>query len=118
MRRISSASAGLTLCSGSTEIGNALPVAGRPNAFVTAFTTVCGRKGCTMKVLEWFGNQLLTFLLLVIAALSKKIVERIQDGLNRANLRMKYFEEMTTNFSTYIFFAELYHERFEKNWGN
>jgi hypothetical protein len=60
----------------------------------------------------WLGATLVALL----TVFSDKIIGRIRFRLNRADLRAKYFEELALDLSSYIFWAEVYHERFQKGW--
>jgi|SRR6185436_1793401 len=65
---------------------------------------------------EHFGTWLTTLIVGLLTVFSDKIIERVRLGINRANLRIKYFEELAIDLSTYVFWAEVYLERFEKGW--
>jgi len=52
----------------------------------------------------------------LLTIFSDKILGRIRFALNRADLRVKYFEELAVDLSTYMFFAELFHERYVRGW--
>jgi hypothetical protein len=52
----------------------------------------------------------------LLTIFSDKILERIRFRLNRVDLRTKYFEELATDLSTYLFYAEIFHERYQKGW--
>src|SRR5258707_13257015 len=52
----------------------------------------------------------------LLTIFSDKILERIRFGLNRADLRVKYFEELAVDLSTYVFWVDVFHERYQKGW--
>jgi hypothetical protein len=62
----------------------------------------------------WIAATIVTLL----TVFSDKILGRIRFRLNRADLRTKYFEKLAIDLSTYLFYAELYHERRQKRWAN
>ena len=62
----------------------------------------------------WLAATIVAFLTIF----SDKILERIRFRLNRADLRTKYFEELATDLSTYLFYSEIFHERYQKDWAN
>lgn len=64
------------------------------------------------------GAWLAATLVALLTAFSDKLLERIRFRLNRADLRAKYFEELAVDLSTYIFFAEIFCERYQKGWAN
>ena len=70
--------------------------------------------------MDIISNNVGTWLAAVIVALltifSDKILGRIRFSLNRADLRVKYFEQLATDLSTYVFWVEVYHERFQRHW--
>ena len=55
-------------------------------------------------------------LVALLTVFSDRILERIRFGLNRADLRVKYFEDLATDLSTYVFWVEVFHERYQKKW--
>src|SRR6266566_839161 len=65
---------------------------------------------------EKVGVWLATIIVALLTIFSDKILERIRFGLNVANLRTKYYEELATGLSTYLFWSEIYHERRQKGW--
>lgn len=60
----------------------------------------------------WLGATIVAFLTIF----SDVILERIRTRLNRANLRAKYFEELAIDLSTYLFYAEIFEERYRRGW--
>jgi hypothetical protein len=64
------------------------------------------------------GAWLAATIVALMTVFSDKLLERIRFRLNRADLRAKYFEELAVDLSTYIFFAELFCERYQKGWTN
>ena len=64
------------------------------------------------------GVWLATTIVALLTIFSDKILERIRFQLNRADLRTKYFEELAVDLSTYLFYTELFHERYQKGWAN
>jgi hypothetical protein len=64
------------------------------------------------------GAWLAATIVALLTIFSDKILERIRFRLNRANLRTKYFEELATDLSTYLFYSEIFHERYQKHWAN
>ena len=52
----------------------------------------------------------------VLGAFSSYITESIKFALNRANLRVKQYEELAADLSAYIFWAELNTEFIEHDW--
>ena len=62
------------------------------------------------------GVWLATIIVALLTIFSDKILERIRFRLNIADLRTKYFEELATDLSTYLFYSELFHERYQKGW--
>ncbi len=64
------------------------------------------------------GLWVATTIVALLTVFSDKILERIRFRLNRADLRTKYFEQLAIDLSTYLFFSELYHERYQKGWAN
>jgi len=65
---------------------------------------------------ENIGTWMATLTVTFITIFFDKILEKIRFSLNRADLRTKYFEEMATEFSTYLFWVSIYQERFERGW--
>ncbi|HVG45054.1 MAG TPA: hypothetical protein VM890_10005 [Longimicrobium sp.] len=63
-----------------------------------------------------FGAGLAAALLAMVTVFSDKIAARIRLALNRADLRVKQFEEMALDLSDYAFHAELSHEFIKKGW--
>jgi hypothetical protein len=55
-------------------------------------------------------------LVALLTIFSDKILGRIRLRINRADLRVKYFEQLATDLSTYIFWVEVLHERHAKGW--
>ena len=53
-----------------------------------------------------------------ISIFSDKILGRIRLRWNRADLRVKYYERLAKDLSRYIFFAELFHERHQREWAS
>ena len=64
------------------------------------------------------GAWLAASIVALLTIFSDKILERIRFRLNRADLRTKYFEELATDLSTFVFFSEIFHERYQKGWTN
>jgi hypothetical protein len=62
------------------------------------------------------GAWLAATIVALLSIFSDKILGRIRFSLNRADLRSKYFEELAVDLSTYIFWAEIFLERFQKGW--
>jgi hypothetical protein len=52
----------------------------------------------------------------LLTIFSDKILERIRFRLNRADLRTKYFEELAIDLSAYVFYAEIFEERYRRGW--
>src|SRR5580704_15339047 len=52
----------------------------------------------------------------LLTIFSDKILGRIRWRLNRADLRTKYFEELAVDLSAYLFYAEIFHERYRRGW--
>src|SRR5437870_793358 len=67
-------------------------------------------------VTDHIGTWLITSIVTLLTIFSDKIIERIRLAINKADLRVKYFEELAIDLSTYIFWAEVYLERFENEW--
>jgi hypothetical protein len=67
-------------------------------------------------ITEHLVAWLITVFITILTVFSDKIIERIRFGINKADLRIKYFEELATDLSRYIFWTDVYLERFEKNW--
>src|SRR5258705_4222474 len=61
------------------------------------------------------STWLITSFISLLTIFSDKLLERIRFSLNRANARIKYYEELAKDLSSYIFYAEIYLERFERN---
>ena len=57
-------------------------------------------------------------LVAVLTIFSDKILGSIRLRINRADLRVKYFEQLALDLSTYIFWAEIFLERFQREWAN
>jgi hypothetical protein len=60
----------------------------------------------------WLG----TVLIGVLTVFSDTIVGRIRFRLNRADLRTKYFERLAKDLSAYLFYAEIFEERYRRKW--
>jgi hypothetical protein len=52
----------------------------------------------------------------LLTVFSDKILGGIRLRLNRADLRVKYFEQLAVDLSTYIYWAEIYHLYFQSGW--
>jgi hypothetical protein len=64
------------------------------------------------------GAWLTATIVALLTVFSDKILERIRFRLNRADLRTKYFEALAIDLSTYLFYSELFHERYQKGWAD
>ena len=64
------------------------------------------------------GAWLAATTIALLTVFSDKILERIRFRLNRADLRTKYFEQLAIDLSTYLFYSELFHERYQKGWAD
>src|SRR5271166_5155885 len=64
------------------------------------------------------GAWLAATVVALMTVFSDKLLERIRFRVNRANLRAKYFEELAMDLSSYIFFAEIFCERYQKGWAD
>src|SRR5262249_19252430 len=64
------------------------------------------------------GAWLAATVVALLTVFSDKILERIRFRLNRADLRTKYFEQLAKDLSTYLFYSELFHERYQKGWAD
>lgn len=64
------------------------------------------------------GVWLATIVVALLTIFSDKILGHIRFRLNVADLRTKYFEELAVNLSTYLFWSEIYHERYQKHWAD
>jgi len=67
-------------------------------------------------IYDHLGTWLATTVVAFLTIFSDKIAERIRFSLNRADLRVKYFEKMAVDLSTYLFWVEMLLERYEKDW--
>ncbi len=65
-------------------------------------------------IVAWLAATIIAFLTIF----SDKILERIRFSLNRADLRVKYFEELAMDLSSYVFWVEVFHERYQRGWTN
>jgi hypothetical protein len=65
---------------------------------------------------DHIGTWLTTSIIALITIFSDKIIERIRLAINKADLRIKYYEELAIDLSSYIFWSEVYLERFENEW--
>lgn len=65
---------------------------------------------------DHLATWLVTSTIALLTIFSDKIVERIRLAINKADLRVKYYEELAMDLSSYIFWSEVYLERFEKGW--
>jgi hypothetical protein len=65
-------------------------------------------------------NQLATWfvgvLIAVLTVFSSTLTERIKFSINRADLRVKSYEQLSQDLSEYVFDAEFCQESFEHNW--
>lgn len=66
-----------------------------------------------LKIL-WTG--LATITIALVTVFSDKIIERIRLALNRANLRIKQYEEMAQSIGEFVFLVELEYEFRLKGW--
>jgi hypothetical protein len=64
------------------------------------------------KIEVWMSAALVGLLTIF----SDRILGRIRLRLNRADLRTKYFEELAVDLSAYLFYAEMFHERYRRGW--
>jgi len=64
------------------------------------------------------GLWLAATIVALLTIFSDKILERIRFRLNRADLRTKYFEEQAVSLSAYLFYSEIFHERYQKGWAD
>ncbi len=55
-------------------------------------------------------------LIALLTIFSNRILERIRFSLNRADLRVKYFEDLALDLSAYVFWVEVFHESYQKKW--
>jgi hypothetical protein len=62
------------------------------------------------------GVWLASLIVALLTIFSDKILGRVRLSLNKADLRVKYFEQMANDLSTYIFWAEIFHECYVRNW--
>jgi hypothetical protein len=62
------------------------------------------------------ATWLVAFLIGILTLFSGRITESVKFALNRADLRTKQYEELATEISTYIYFAELNTEFIENGW--
>jgi hypothetical protein len=71
-------------------------------------------------ILESFRTQMGTWLIALLIAIlglfSSWFTERIKFGLNRADLRTTQYEELASEVSQHVFFADLLSEFLEKGW--
>lgn len=67
---------------------------------------------------DHIGAWLATTTVAFLTVFSDKIFERIRFRLNRADLRVKYFEELAIDLSTYLFYVEILQERHQKGWAD
>ncbi len=62
--------------------------------------------------LAWF----IGFMIAILTVFSNNIVENIKFSVNKANQRIKFYEELSSDLSEYIFIAEINIEFLEKGW--
>ncbi len=62
------------------------------------------------------ATWVVTFLIAILTAFSGRITDAVKSALNRADARTKQQEELATDFSQYIFEADLCTEFIENNW--
>ena len=67
-------------------------------------------------ILQHIGAWLVATGIAILTIFSDKIVARIKLHVNRADLLTKYFEELAVDLSTYIFWVEVFHERYQRGW--
>src|SRR5262249_32289725 len=79
---------------------------------------------------EWFtrlafsfanqaGNWFIGFVLLVLSVFSTRLVETIKLALNRADARTKYFDEMATDISRFVFMIDrIIRVYYESHWAD
>ena len=66
----------------------------------------------THNVAAWLGAAVVG----ILSVFSDRIIGRIRFQLNRADLRVRYYEELATDLSAYLFYAGLYEERLRRGW--
>jgi hypothetical protein len=62
------------------------------------------------------GTWLVAFLIAILGLFSSWFTERIKFGLNRADLRTTQYEELASEMSQHIFFADLLTEFLDNGW--
>ena len=62
------------------------------------------------------GAWLAATIVALLTIFSDKILGRIRLRVNRADLRVKYFEKLAVDLSTYVFWAEVFLGRFQFGW--
>jgi len=67
-------------------------------------------------VLDHIGAWLVTTAVALLTIFSDRLLARIRFQLNRADLRVKQYEELAQDLSTYTFWVEVYQERYAKKW--
>jgi len=67
-------------------------------------------------ILTQTGTWLVAFIIAILGLFSSRIIESIRVALNRADLRIKQYEELASDISQYIFVAEYNTEMIENNW--
>lgn len=63
-----------------------------------------------------FSTWLIGIVIALLGVFSGHITENIKFSLNKADSRSKHYEELATDFSQYLFRAEIMHEFLGKNW--
>jgi hypothetical protein len=93
-----------------------------PSPSFDAHARPTGRSDGTNKLVGIFLNNIGTWLAAALVGLltifSDKILERIRFRLNRADLRVKQYEELAQDLSAYTFWVEVYQERYARGWTN
>jgi hypothetical protein len=63
-------------------------------------------------LLAWLVATLIT----VLTIFSDRLLGRVRFQLNKADLRVKYFEKLAVDLSTNLFYAAIFEERFRRGW--
>jgi hypothetical protein len=67
-------------------------------------------------VLDHIGTWLVATAVALLTIFSDRLLARIRFQLNRADLRVKQYEELAQDLSTYTFWVEVYQERYARGW--
>jgi hypothetical protein len=73
-------------------------------------------QGLVLSLKTQTATWLVAFLIGILALFSGRITESVKFALNRADLRTKQYEDLATEISAYIFYAELTTEFIEHGW--